>query len=135
MRWSVVAFLFVAACYSPHFGNPGFFCHPEDVPACPDGQQCVDGRCMAGGTVPVDLGVGGVGGGGSGDSGAPMSMPDLSHPSGPVDMKTPKDFSMPSGGGDMASGGGCVGTGGDCTYHNNAVCCSNYCIYSSNTCK
>ena len=29
----------------------------------------------------------------------------------------------------------CVGKGGDCTYHNNSVCCSNYCVYSTNTCK
>ena len=29
----------------------------------------------------------------------------------------------------------CVPSGGDCTYHNNKICCSNYCIYKTNTCR
>jgi hypothetical protein len=29
----------------------------------------------------------------------------------------------------------CVATGGDCTYHRDAVCCSGYCVYSTNKCK
>ncbi len=48
-------------CYNPEFASPGFYCHPEDEPACPPGQECVGGRCiggtggntdMAGGIVP-----------------------------------------------------------------------------------
>jgi hypothetical protein len=46
MRFVLPFLCLVASCYSPKHGNPGFYCHPEDVPACPDGQQCVGGRCV-----------------------------------------------------------------------------------------
>ena len=36
-------FLFApaAGCYSPALGQVGFFCHPGDKPACPDGTMCL----------------------------------------------------------------------------------------------
>jgi hypothetical protein len=75
MRALLVAVIWAAACYSPKLGSPGFYCHPEDVPACPGSQVCVNGRCVNGagdGSVPVDLGGGprdfggGTDGGGGG---------------------------------------------------------------------
>jgi hypothetical protein len=49
--------LSLVACYSPKLGNPGFFCHADDHPACPNGQSCVSGRCVNGGQqVATDLG-------------------------------------------------------------------------------
>jgi hypothetical protein len=72
----LVAAIWAVACYSPKLGSPGFYCHPEDVPACPDGQTCVGGRCVNGsadGSVvmdlagpPHDFGGGGTDGGGGG---------------------------------------------------------------------
>jgi hypothetical protein len=44
----VWAALLLAGCYSPKLGDPGFFCHATDNPACPDGQNCVNGRCVVG---------------------------------------------------------------------------------------
>ncbi|HZS40794.1 MAG TPA: hypothetical protein VFF06_28370 [Polyangia bacterium] len=43
----VVFVLFAAGCYNPGLATPGFFCHAGDNPACPDGQQCVSGRCVS----------------------------------------------------------------------------------------
>jgi hypothetical protein len=71
----IVAATWAVACYSPKLGSPGFYCHPEDVPACPGGQTCVNGRCVNGaadGSVvgdmssgpPNDFGGGTDGGGG-----------------------------------------------------------------------
>jgi hypothetical protein len=51
--------------------------------------------------------------------------PALDLTQAPPDLAPQKDLAKPS----------CVGTGGDCTYHNNSVCCSNYCTYSTNTCR
>src|SRR5689334_7374278 len=60
--------LAVTGCYNPSLSNPGFYCHADDNPACPDGQKCQDGRCVAldfqGSTGGQD---GGVGGGPTGD--------------------------------------------------------------------
>jgi hypothetical protein len=54
-----VAAAWAVACYSPNLGSPGFYCHPQDVPACPDSQVCVNGRCVNGapdgGAVKTDL--------------------------------------------------------------------------------
>ncbi len=121
---SLILVLVVSGCYSPKLGSPSFFCHPNDNPACPDGQKCVAGRCVNDsvvvaadfGSAPLDAG--------SGEDMNPGNTPSPDF-SMPVDFSTQPDFAKPS----------CVATGGDCTYHNNAVCCSNYCIYSSNTCK
>ncbi|MCU1279304.1 MAG: hypothetical protein JWM53_2850, partial [bacterium] len=29
----------------------------------------------------------------------------------------------------------CVATGGNCSNHNDAICCSHYCVYATNTCR
>jgi hypothetical protein len=114
-----------AGCFRPKLAGESFYCHQNDNPACPDGQTCVDGRCVSpglegdGGLEPVDLLPPGAP-----DDGA-ISMPpsDLSTPQSMPDLSKPPDLSM------------CVGPGGSCNYHNNAICCSGYCIYSSETCK
>ena len=56
-----------------------------------------------------------------------MAAPDLSASPAPADLASaaPADLAHPS----------CVGSGGSCYYHQNGVCCSNYCIYSNNTCR
>jgi hypothetical protein len=59
------------ACYSPVLQSPGYYCHPEDKPACPETQMCVNGRCVSahfdGGvpdlSMPRDMGGGGSDGG------------------------------------------------------------------------
>ncbi len=98
-----VAFLFSAVlfigCYSPQLGiGPGFYCHPGDDPACPDGQSCVNGRCVS------DNGGGG-GGRDSGSSGggdlANTAPPDLS-------MSEQPDLSMPQDNPDFSTGSACV---------------------------
>ena len=43
-------------CFNPTYGNPGFYCHSEDNPACPDGQTCVGGRCIGGSSSGGDGG-------------------------------------------------------------------------------
>jgi hypothetical protein len=51
--------LLAGGCFSPDYATPGFYCHPEDSPACPDGQQCVNGRCIGGtGSSNFDMGSG-----------------------------------------------------------------------------
>jgi len=48
LRSALLSSLIVAAgCYNPSLSSPGFFCHAGDDPACPDGQQCVQGRCVS----------------------------------------------------------------------------------------
>lgn len=70
----VFAALLLAGCYSPQLGSPGFFCHATDNPACPDGQHCVNGRCMSG------VGSGSHNGGNTQDDmgGGNQSNPDFS---------------------------------------------------------
>ena len=52
------AFLaFAPSCYDPSFGSPGFYCHTDDSPACPDGQSCVNGRCIGGGAFDMAGGI------------------------------------------------------------------------------
>jgi hypothetical protein len=114
---SIVLTLGLASCYAPKLGDPGFFCHPTDNPACPDGQSCFRGRCVA----VVGFGDGSPAPQDSGTSGPPGSTPDL----GASDL----------GASDLSTKPACAPTGGDCTYHNNAACCSNYCVYKTNTCK
>jgi len=47
IRTALFALALLGGCYSPKLGTPGFFCHPDDDPACPDGQSCIDGRCIS----------------------------------------------------------------------------------------
>ena len=57
-------------CYNPQLGNPGFYCHPTDQPPCPDGQVCVNNRCVRPGAFDLSHG----------------STFDMGSSSGPVDM-------------------------------------------------
>jgi hypothetical protein len=114
----------LTACYNPHFGSPSFYCHPGDVPACPDGQSCVDGRCVAAGLQhSIDLSTGGS------PTTDDFGSPEDSSMSSPADLATSYDLAKPD---DLLT---CQPTGGPCPNKNNAICCSKYCIYSSSTCK
>jgi hypothetical protein len=66
-----------AGCYNPQLSNPSFYCHADDNPACPDGQTCVDGRCVGPGIhfSGDDLSMPG---GGHDDGGGGQST-DLAH--------------------------------------------------------
>jgi hypothetical protein len=100
----------------------------QSNPTCTKGDHCV--HYLAG--LP---GTGGNGGGG-GSSGVGPDMAKA--PAG--DMAKASSADMASSSTDMAMAStdmamSCVATGGDCTFHNDAICCSGYCIYSSNTCR
>lgn len=62
MRYWLAIFAFCAvagavACFSPHYSNPGYYCFEDSNPACPDGQECVNGRCVRPGSnnTPEDM--------------------------------------------------------------------------------
>jgi hypothetical protein len=122
--------LAVAGCYNPQLSNPGFYCHADDNPACPDGQKCQDGRCVAldfqGSTGGQD--GGGVGGGPTGDMAMSGGNPDMAKP---ADMSKPVDFSQPAP--DLSGGGSCGMTGAACA--SDADCCSgSLCLPGFNFC-
>jgi hypothetical protein len=74
MREALVTIALLAAgCYHPSIGSPGFFCHADDKPACPQDQVCVNGRC-------TDV-TGPVAGPEDGATASDMSEPDLAHSS------------------------------------------------------
>ena len=87
-----IAFLLAlcAGCFNPKYGSQTFYCHPDDNPACPDGQFCVDGRCQSspsGGTVILDGGTPR-----NQDFGGGLTPMDLSMPGNPFpqyDLSTP----------------------------------------------
>lgn len=51
MKTFCIALFLLAGCYNPTLGKIGFFCHPDDKPACPEGSTCQlsgsDYRCVA----------------------------------------------------------------------------------------
>jgi hypothetical protein len=55
---SLAALGLAAGCFKPDYASPGFYCHPEDNPACPDGQACIGGRCIGGGDAGTNSGNG-----------------------------------------------------------------------------
>jgi hypothetical protein len=143
--WFLAGLLLVATgCFDPKIQSGAFTCHPPDHPQCPDGQQCVGGYCVQpGSTVPTPS---------ENDLAAAATEPDLA----PVGPTTPTmDLRQPPPAADLSAAAApdlsrqhpdlsiahdmatptCVGPRGDCTYHQNSVCCSNYCIYSTNTCR
>lgn len=79
-----------SGCYDPKLDNPGFYCHADDQPACPDGQTCINGRCAKPGTkVPID--------GGAGDGGDDQQQDDMGGLPAPHDMakSAQHDLSQP----------------------------------------
>jgi hypothetical protein len=114
----LLGLVLAASCYRPKLANPSFFCRATDNPACPDGQLCVDGRCIEPGTMPE---LGAVDGPVRDQSLADLASSDMSVP---PDSSAPPDL-MPA----------CVATGGSCYPRRDAVCCSRYCIYSTNKCR
>lgn len=120
LRWTTLA---ICALF--------FGCGDQTNVTCTKGDRCVHYLSGLPGT-----GTGGNGGGGGTGGGADMahaSSADMAHASS-TDMaqSSSTDMAMASST-DMAMA--CVGPGGDCTFHNDAVCCSNYCIYSTNKCR
>src|SRR4051812_33654603 len=70
------------ACYSPNFGSPGYYCDPDSSPACPSGQECVNGQCVSPGHTNTDGDMAAP----SGDmKGVDMKGTDMKG----ADMKTP----------------------------------------------
>ena len=117
--WLIGLVALSASCYRPKLGNPGFYCVANANPACPDGQLCVDGRCVDPGTMP-ELGT-------FDGPASDQALADLSSAqdaSGPVDLGKEPDLAPM-----------CVASGGSCYYHRNNVCCSGYCIYMTNKCR
>jgi hypothetical protein len=51
---------FAGACFNPDFASPGFYCHPTDTPACPDGYTCTSNRCVKASGMGVTTPDGGV---------------------------------------------------------------------------
>ena len=106
----------LTGCYAPHFASPGFFCAPGDPTGCPSGQVCTSGRCVdATATSTADLST-------SSADAALSSSTDLASSD---DLSAPPDLAVAA----------CRPTGGDCTYHQDKLCCSSYCVYSTNKCK
>ncbi|HWE27900.1 MAG TPA: hypothetical protein VHB97_07850 [Polyangia bacterium] len=81
----------------------------------------------------TDPGVGGNGAGDGTTAGDLASAPalDLGAAHAADQSVAPGDLATAAA--DLA--GACVATGGSCATHNDAVCCSHYCVYATNTCK
>ena len=60
MRSFVLSLVLLAGCYNPKLGSPGYYCHLEDHPACPDGQECMQGRCQTRGVHFVGRDMAGI---------------------------------------------------------------------------
>ena len=102
----------VAACYGPQLGSPGYFCHPDDNPACPEGQTCA---AAGGGSFRcVTRGVNNQQDGG-------LILPDLSM------SGTHHDLSMGGGAHDFAMSNGMTGCLGE-------INCINGCAANDQTC-
>lgn len=93
-----------------------------DCVPCPDGFACVLGRCQDTGlAVRADL------------SSSPPAD-DLGE-SGSTDLATPPGADLMSLPPPPDLAPACVPTGGSCYFHKDAVCCSRYCVYSTNKCR
>jgi hypothetical protein len=81
LRGLVLASLFAVACYNPQLGDaPGYFCHEFDNPACPDGQFCLNGRCVQNGGLMFDGGAPGMHPPGHDGGYIPPSQHDMNNP-------------------------------------------------------
>ena len=113
-----------SSCYAPSIPNRTFSCLPTDSPACPEGFRCIDGYCDNGTGVKDS----------STDAklidGAVQNQNDLAATA--ADLSSSPDLKSVAPV-DLAPQ--CVAKGGDCTYHQDSVCCSQYCVYSTNKCK
>jgi hypothetical protein len=102
-------------------------CGGSSLSACPDHQPCV--RYVAN---P------GVGGNGATDGAATDPPNDMAH-SPALDLTVkPADQAMPAGDLSMSPADlapACLPTGGACPNHDDAICCSHYCVYATNSCR
>lgn len=77
-----------------------------------------------------------VGGNGASDDGSVADAADMAR-SGVPDLGRTSDAGLPAG--DLATAAdlapACLPTGGDCSGHNDAACCSKYCVYATNSCR
>ena len=77
---------------------------------------------------------------GTGGNGSGADMAHASGGGGDMAHAASGDMSQPASG-DMATAAStdmataCLPTGGNCSFHNDAACCSNYCIYATNLCR
>lgn len=121
---SGVRALAAAACLAALVALGG--CGGGDRSVCAGSQPCVHYV-----TPPA------VGGNGAGDDGSVAQASDMAR-STPLDLGGKADAGAPVG--DLATvaadlAPACVPTGGDCSGHNDAVCCSKYCVYATNSCR
>lgn len=94
-----------------------------DCVPCPDGYACILGRCQQTGSVGAAADL------------LPPAEEDMRSSSGSPEMSQPPaaDMMMSLPPPDLAPA--CVPTGGSCYYHKDAVCCSHYCVFSTNKCR
>ncbi len=113
-RWLALAATTLIAC-----GGSG-------ISVCPQQQPCVHFVGPSGGT----------GGNGASDDGGAVTVADMAHAPPDLGAKSGDMASSPS---DLASTPAdllsCVAAGGNCSNHNDAICCSHYCVYATNTCR
>lgn len=112
-----------------------FGCGPSNTvsSACPSSTACVHFVTPTQGTGTGGNGAGTGGNRGTSDMARASSSSDMAQASsGDPDMASSPPIDMATAPADMLS---CLPTGGDCTGHNDAICCSKYCVYATNTCK
>ncbi len=108
----------------------GAGCGPSNAvtSACPGSSPCVH--------FVGNVGTG-TGGNGAGD-GAADAPEDMAHAASAHDLAAAAG-DLATAAGDLAAAGGdmlaCLPTGGACPNHDDAICCSKYCVYATNTCK
>ncbi len=101
-------------------------CGGSGLSVCPQQQPCVHFVGPSNGT----------GGNGTSDDAGGDTIADMAHASPDLGVKSGDMSAAPS---DLATAPAdllaCVATGGNCSNHNDAVCCSHYCVYATNTCR
>ena len=102
-------------------------CGGSSLSACPDHQPCVHYV-----TDPAVGGNGATDGAGTDVASDMARAPALDLAAKPADQGTTAgDLATPAA--DMVAA--CLPTGGACPNHNDAVCCSHYCVYATNSCR
>jgi hypothetical protein len=99
-------------------------CGGSDLSVCPNHQPCVH--------FVANPAIGGNGATDGGDADLALRVPyDLGSAHAPDLSAPPSDLTVAAP--DLLPA--CVATGGSCATHDDAVCCSHYCVYATNTCR